>query len=152
MKVIERDILQATVPLQNCIGVSSACKAAIHATDRLFSWPSAQGILLVDASNAFNAINRTAALYNVPHLCPAMAQIMTNTYGKPIRLFFSGGGKILSKEGTCLGDALAMAIYAVAVTPLIRHLQQACPSTTQTMMAQGTICELYGNIGTNWLE
>ena len=135
LKEIERDILQATVPLQNCVGVPSACEAAIHAMDRLFSRPSVQGILLVDASNAFNALNRTAALHNVPRLCPAMAQIVTNTYGKPIRLFVSGGGEILSKEGTCQGDPLAMAIYAEAVTPLIRHLQQACPSTTQCWYA-----------------
>ena len=33
LKVIERDILQATVPLQNCVGVPSACEAAIHAMD-----------------------------------------------------------------------------------------------------------------------
>ena len=58
MKVIERDVLCATAPFQTCVGVPSACEAAVHSMDRLFCQSSVQGILLVDVSNAFNALNR----------------------------------------------------------------------------------------------
>ena len=135
MRVIEHDVLLCTAPLQLCVGVPSACEAVIHTMDRLFRRPSIQGILLIDASNAFNALNRSAALHNVPRLCPAMAQVFTNTYTKPIRLFVPGCGEILSQEGTCQGDPLAMAVYAVAITPLIRQLDHACPTTTQCWYA-----------------
>ena len=41
----------------------------------------------------------------------------------------------MSHEGTCQGDPLAMAIYAVAITPLIKKLCQECPSTTHCWYA-----------------
>ena len=103
----------------------------MHAMNRLFSRPSVQSILLVDASNAFNVLNRSAALHNIPRCCPAMSKIFTNTYIKPVRLFVFGGEEIASQEGMCQGDPLAMAIYAVAITPLIKKLAEVCPSTTQ---------------------
>ena len=58
MKVIERDVLCATAPFQTCVGVPSACEAAVYSMNRLFRQLSVQGILLVDVSNAFNALNR----------------------------------------------------------------------------------------------
>ena len=79
--------------------------------DRLFRQESVQGILLVDASNAFNSLNRAAALHNIPRVCPSMAQVFANTYTKPVRLFVDGD-EILSEEGTCQGDPLAMAAYS----------------------------------------
>ena len=131
MKVFEHDVLKSTAPLQVCVGVPSACEPAVHAMNRLLSRPSVQGILLVDASNAFNALNRSAALHNIPRCRPAMSKIFTNTYIKPVRLFVSGGEEIASQEGTCQGEHLAMAIYAVAITPLIKKLAEVCPSTTE---------------------
>ena len=35
-------------------------------------------ILLVDATNAFNALNREAALINIHALCPSLAVVATN--------------------------------------------------------------------------
>ena len=47
MRVIETDVSRCTAPLQLCVGVPSACEAAVHAMDNLFSHPTVQGILLV---------------------------------------------------------------------------------------------------------
>ena len=112
--VVERDVLAVTAPLQTCVGVPSACESAVHAMSTLFSRPEVEGILLVDATNAFNALNRQAALHNVPRLCPALAKVFVNTYQTPSRLFITGGGEILSQEGTCQGDrqVLSSIIYS----------------------------------------
>ena len=134
MKVIEQDILAATVQTQICVGIPSACEAAVHALDRLLNQSSVQAILLVDASNAFNAFNRAAAFHNIPRCCPSMAQIFKNTYTRHSRLFVSGGSEILSKEGTCQGDPLAMAIYAVAITPLIQRLEKGMSVDTTVLV------------------
>ena len=128
-------MLTVTAPLQTCVGVPSACEAAVHGLNLLYQAPDVEGELLVDASNAFNALNRKAALHNVPRICPALGRIFTNTYQAPSRLFVTGGGDVLSCEGTCQGDPLAMAVYAVATTPLIKHLATSCPTTAQAWYA-----------------
>ena len=79
-------------------------------------------ILLVDAWNAFNTVNRQAALHNIQALCPAVATVPNNTYQVPIKLIILGEGKIESSEGTTQGDPLAMAMYALAIRPLIDRL------------------------------
>ena len=72
--------------------------------------------------NAFNSINRETAIRNIQHLCPPIAKILINTYREDIQLFIDGA-TILSQEGTTQGDPLAMAMYAIAITPLIRSLE-----------------------------
>ena len=44
--------------------------------------------LLVDASNAFNSLNRAAALHNIRVLCPLIATYVTNPYRVPARLLW----------------------------------------------------------------
>ena len=80
---------------------------------------SSQGVLLIDASNAFNSLNRRVALHNVQILCPRASTILINTYRCPSRLFITGGGETQSQEGTTQGDPLAMPFYAVSTSLLI---------------------------------
>ena len=133
--VIEGDVMRVVAPVQTCVGIPSACETSVHIMSALFSSPDTEGILMVDASNAFNALNREAALHNVARLCPALAGVIKNTYSHPIRLFVSGGGEVASAEGTCQGDPLAMALYAVSISPLVQRLQDACPSIRQSWYA-----------------
>ena len=51
-----------------------------------------------DASSAFNALNKTAALHNIRMLCPIFAAYIINTYRQPGRLFIVGGKEIASAE------------------------------------------------------
>ena len=97
-----------------------------------FSDSSAQGVLLVDASNAFNCLNRQMALHNMQVLCLPLSNIIINTYRVNIPSFIDGYN-ILSSEGTTQGDPLAMAMYSVSVTPLITLLQD--PSVAQVWFA-----------------
>ena len=53
----------------------------------IFEEEETDGLLLVDASNAFNSLNREALLHNIKYICPPMAQYVNNCYGKPSRLF-----------------------------------------------------------------
>ena len=77
------------------------------------------GILQIDASNAFNSINRAVTLHNLTILCPEFSTYVTNCYQSPARLFIAGGKELLSNEGTTQGDPVAMAMYAIGITPLL---------------------------------
>ena len=89
----------------------------------VFEADDTDAVLLIDASNAFNALNRAAALHNIRVLCPVIAAYAVNIYRKPARLFITGGKEIVSAEGTTQGDPLAMGLYALSIQPLITSLQ-----------------------------
>jgi len=75
--------------------------------------------MLIDASNAFNSINRKAFLHNVKIICPSIATFTANCYSSPSRLFVGGGTEISSTEGMTQGDPIAGLLYAIAIIPLI---------------------------------
>ena len=52
-------------------------------------------------------------------LFPAIAIYVKNCYSLHSRLFIIGGNEIRSCEGTTQGDTIAMAVYAVAIIPVI---------------------------------
>ena len=91
-----------------------------------------EAILLVDANNAFNSLNREVALRNIQHLCPSLSVVLINTYREDIDLFVDGA-TLLSTERTTQGDPLAMAMYGIGILPLIKKLQTC--DVTQTWYA-----------------
>ena len=100
-----------------CAGQSSGVEAAVHAIRKLFGQDMANGVLMVDAANTFNNINRRVALHNIRKLCPSVATVLTNTYRRHSDLFIDGE-VLQSEEGTTQGDPLSMAFYALATVPL----------------------------------
>ena len=125
MNVVKKDVIEASGSLQLSSGQKSGSEAAIHAMHTIFEADDTDAVLLIDASNAFNALNRAAALHNIQVLCPIIAVYAINTYRNSARLFITGGQEIVSAEGTTQGDPLAMALYALSVQPLITSLQAA---------------------------
>ena len=84
-----------------------------------FQKPESEAMLLVDASNAFNAMNRKVALCNIKELCPPYFRFLNNCYQSPSKLFISGSGTfIYSKEGATQGDPAAMPMYGLSTKPL----------------------------------
>ena len=106
-KVVKQDILESSDSLQVCAGHKSGSEAAVHA--RLFQHEETDAVLLVDASNAFNSLNRAAALHNIRIVCPAVATFAINTYGASARLLVTDGKELVSAEGTTQGDPLTAA-------------------------------------------
>ncbi|MDA8003174.1 MAG: hypothetical protein MPL62_17965, partial [Alphaproteobacteria bacterium] len=86
--------------------------------------PDTEAVLMVDASNAFNRLNRTVALQNTLRICPSIAPALINCYRNDAHLFV-GGEVISSSEGTTQGDPLAMAMFATATIPLIHQLKES---------------------------
>ena len=141
--ITSQDIQQVTGALQLCAGQQVGCKAAIHAMWQVFTQPNTEAVLLVDATNAFNCLNRKVALQNILRICPSVAPALVNCYRSDAHLFV-GGEVNLSNEGTTQGDPLAMAMFAIATIPLIhwlKNLAQRAKSGLPTMQL------LVGNCG-----
>ena len=111
LNITRQDIQEVAGSAQLCAGQISGIEAAVHAVRTLFHREEIEALLLVDASNAFNSLNRQTALHNIQRLCPSIATALINTYRAPSELYVDTD-VLLSREGTTQGDPLAMPMYA----------------------------------------
>lgn len=139
------DIQDAAGSSQLCAGQISGCEAAVHSVRESFLDDDTEAALLVDASNAFNSLNRMAALHNIRYLCPSISTYLINSYRSPTELFIDGD-VIHSQEGTTQGDPMAMPFYAIATVPLIKKLPTNVKQTwyADDAAATGKITKLRG--------
>ena len=135
MTVVKGDVQDSVGSLQVCAGQAGGCEAAIHAMRTLYENEETDAVLLIDAANAFNSINRTAMLKNIERICPAAYLYAYNCYAAHARLFVLGGQEIRSMEGTTQGDPPSMAFYAIGLLPLIWCLAEADDPAKQVAYA-----------------
>lgn len=138
MEVVGDDVKTAVGNLQVCVGQRAGCEAAIHAMRGIFEEPECEAVLMVDAANAFNNINRQATLHNIGVKCPSFAQYIKNTYSEPAKLYIVDRQTntcevISSAEGTTQGDPVAMAMYAIGLLKLQDHIK--CNTTKVKQVA-----------------
>jgi len=99
-----------------------------------------EALLLVDARNGFNELNRMSMLWTVRHRWAAGARFSFNCYRHAATLIVRRpGGKncatVLSEEGVTQGDPLAMVLYGLALLPLAESLREAEPTVLQPWYA-----------------
>ena len=98
---------------------------------------STESLLFVDAENAFNVLNRKAALHHISVLCPVMSIILKNTYGGTADLYVSG--EILigwrNHAGRPPGNEYARSGHN-ATNTIMSHNQQEPSKSGSQMMQQ----------------
>jgi len=72
-------------------GHSSGSEGAIHAMRRMYASENTDTVILFDAANAFNNLNREALVHNIKYVCPEIATYVVNCYVITARLFVIGG-------------------------------------------------------------
>ena len=123
MEVCGQEAMEACGSDQLCGGLAAGIEGAIHAMKALWKefaeddepW----GVLLVDARNGFNELNRYVILYAVRHFWPSGARFVFNCYKCFSHLVLRGGERLVSKEGVTQGDPLSMVAYALGLLPLV---------------------------------
>ena len=110
-------VQEVTGALQVCIGQRGGSEAAVHAMRHIFQDANSEAVLLVDATNTFNSLNRQVALQNVLRLCLSIAPAIVNMYHADAQLIVDGE-VIYSREGTTQGDP------PIAIIPLIHKLDK----------------------------
>ena len=104
--------------MELCSGLWSGLERAIYAVRELFNehcnlrW----GLLLVNATNAFNSVERVVALWNTRVLWPQYSRFLFNTYlGHDSLLVRDGNTRLLSNEGLMQRDPFSMMLYTITV-------------------------------------
>ena len=127
-----------------CAGHDAGCEAAIHALRNIFDQHETEAVMLIDAANAFNSVNRKAFLHNVKVICPSIATFVVNCYSTASRLFVVGGTELRSDEGTTQGDPIAMFVYAIATIPLILHTVSTIEGNSMNTKTAGYADDIFG--------
>ena len=104
---------------QLCHGHKSGIEYAFHTLRKQYEKTDSDGVLLIDAENAFNSLNRNLALKNFAKKCPSIPPSIENSYSNPFKLFVNKK-VIISREGGTQGDLLAVAMYGLATLPSIK--------------------------------
>ena len=89
---LKEHVIQSVGSQQVCARKDAGFESLIHAMRTIYKDQSAETVLLVDASNAFNSINRNVFLHNVEVICPSITPYVKNCYSVNSRLFIIGGG------------------------------------------------------------
>ena len=103
-------LTQATGPL-------SGSEAAVHEARSRLGDTDTCCILLVDAENAFNTVNRKVALQSVQASCPIVSKFTMNFF-RPRNRHFLGRTYLSGEEGIAQGDPFAIIFYGLSVLPL----------------------------------
>ena len=130
---IKDDIINAVGPVQLSAGQEGGCESTVHALNKMFEEEDREAVLLVDATNAYNSLNRATSLLNIQQICPEFAVLIINTYREPAKLYLPGGKHILFNEGTTQGDNCASGFYSLSILPILKEL--ACIACKQIWYA-----------------
>ena len=71
----------------SCAGYKSGCESSVHAMRQMFESSETEAVIIVDATNAFNLLNREAALRNIHHF-PRFSPTLT---GRMFSYYFIDG-------------------------------------------------------------
>ena len=78
MKVAKEEIIASVGTLQVCAGHKAGCEAIVHTMRKIFEDEETDAVILEDASNAFNSVNRKLFLYDIQVICP-ICQLLSKT-------------------------------------------------------------------------
>ena len=123
-----------------CSCLRAGMEGAIHAVKELSDLNCDLGWGLLHEKNAFNSLNRVAALWNTRVLWLHCSRFLFNTYCGYAALFLQGSSDyLLSEEEVTQGDPLSMMLHAVAILSLI-HLLKNPKRWTQNWYADDSAC------------
>jgi hypothetical protein len=102
-------------------GFPGGCEAAVHAAQEMFDDDTVEVMVLVDAENAFNRVNRAGALDTIEEMDEHLGPLFRNFYPASTPLWLPDGSVVYSREGSTQGCPLGMPMFSMATVKLIRR-------------------------------
>ena len=134
--VAKDDIKEAAANTNLCVGQEAAVEALFRHMQEVFAGDDCDAILLVDAEQGFQRLNRKVTLHNIKYICPILFTMVVNVYRGAARAVVALDFELESREGVTMGCPLAMTIYGLALVPLIEFLRSECgtePTVSQSV-------------------
>ena len=122
VSVLKNEVIDYTGSLQVCEGQKTGIEAAVHSFNSIYNDENNDAVLLADASNTINSLNREVFSHNISYICPAISAFVKKCYNPPSKLLIIGGKELKSNGGTTQGYPISMGNYGIVVTPLINIL------------------------------
>ena len=141
---LKDDIITLAESLQVCAGHEAGCKSLIHPMHTLYEERSGEAVLLVDASNTFNSVNRNEFLHNVEIICPPITLYLKKCYSLSTQLRNISGGKTQLMEGKTQGYLAAIKIHTIVYT-IIRIVLMLVEKTLQGNYNTFTVYAVYAD-------
>ena len=88
VSLLKPEIQHAAGGLQMCTGIRSGIEAAVHMNEKAWKDEETEAVLLVDANNAFNRLNRKVALHNIKEICPPIYTFLNNHYKRQLNSLY----------------------------------------------------------------
>lgn len=116
MKIARNETMNANSNIQLCAGQQGEAETALYEVKEIFTDKKCEVVFIVDASNAFNTVNRKYVMHNISVLCPTLAMYVKNTYKIAPRLFIAKDLELRSEKGTTQGNVIAMEAYTLGLS------------------------------------
>ena len=152
-KSVLPEALEILVPQQLGVGVPSGCEAIVHAVASLLDDRNIpqekQFILLIDFSNAFNSVDRSALFREVREHTPGIAAWVECSYGAHPHLLLSDH-TLFSCSGVQQGDPLGPLGFALALHPVVSRINHEAPGLllNSWYLDDGTLCGSLDDLAT----
>ena len=154
------EVVEACGCKQLCAGLKAGIEGAVHTASSFWEehcGDDQTGFLLIDASNAFNEMNRIRMLYEIRYRWPSGAQFVFNCYRHWSKLLLrspSGCLHLYSMEGVTQGDPTAMLMYGIGTLPIIHQLNSLRTEAMQLWYADdasiggkfANICKMFDKL------
>ena len=109
---ITKDDIRTLAGSVQLVGEEAGCEVAVHSMKQVLESEETHGIaiVLVDASNAFNTLNREVALRNLLRLYPSITRVLINACRGDGNLYIDCE-TFSSQEGTTQGKLNTQTIF-----------------------------------------
>ena len=97
--VLEEDMQLTDGPLQTATGLQFGAETATHFMQWMFQKDWNKAVILADARNISNSLNKQAALHNIRVIWPQIASALINTYRRLARLIILGASDFYFVKG-----------------------------------------------------
>ena len=116
-RIVQQEAVRSLSPLQLGVSIKASCEAIVHSVSRVMETSTDCWTLLLDFSNAFNCVDRSAMFEEIRARIPCLAPWMECCYGTQLALHF-GDAIIPSCSGVQQEDPLGPLGFSLACNPL----------------------------------